>query len=106
MATIKTISSIQPALEAMSLQITDGEYWLGGSAANNDGDYIWEDGTDITINSWAPEYPLTGKIINVLIFHKEYLHISKSKSEIFIIISRVVLCGQLCTRWISAKRRL
>ena len=60
LATIKTISSIQPALEAMSLQITEGEFWLGGSAADNEGGYIWEDGTDITINSWAPEYPLTG----------------------------------------------
>ena len=59
LATIRNISSIQAIIEA-SITIEEGELWLGGRYAAEGDKYIWEDGTSMIVDNWAPENPLTG----------------------------------------------
>ena len=61
LATVKTLSSIQPIIEAMNLQAeVDGEFWLGARKNINSDDLIWEDGTSVDVDNWALEYRISG----------------------------------------------
>ena len=65
LATAKTNQTIQPLIEATNLQANEtGEYWVGGLKNTDGDDYIWEDGTSVSIDNWDVGYPNKSGICN------------------------------------------
>ena len=57
---LKTTSTIQIGLEAISMSTLRGEYWLGGKENGNS--FIWiGDDTVVDGNNWAVGFPVSGE---------------------------------------------
>ena len=63
LATAKSYNTLQPLIEAMNLQVTSGEFWIGSRKKNDGDDYTWEDGTSVSIDNWDVGYPETGRYL-------------------------------------------
>ena len=63
LATAKSYNTLQPLIEAMNLQVTSGEFWIGSRKRNDGDDYVWEDGSSVSIDNWDVGYPETGRYL-------------------------------------------
>ena len=54
-------ASLYSALEAINLQSSPGEYWIGGKKSDGSSNYIWtSDNSALNNDQWGPGYPLAG----------------------------------------------
>ena len=54
-------ASLYSALEAINLQSSPGEYWIGGKKSDGSSNYIWtSDNSALNNDQWGPGYPLPG----------------------------------------------
>ena len=72
LATAKTLQTIQPLIEAINLLAGEtGEFWVGGRKNTDGDDYVWGDGTPVSIDdAWDDGYPESGissSIVNIFV---------------------------------------
>ena len=69
-------ASLYSALEAINLQSSPGEYWIGGKKSDGSSNYIWtSDNSALNNDQWGPGYPLPG--CETKYFRKIHLFINR-----------------------------